>query len=89
MRGWRTKIVVLLIVYFAGFATAIYCLAPVPEDKNFQSDEKSFTASVFKSDEFAKSFSVGIHKCIDLGKAAALRAGKLIKQKFEERKTDS
>jgi hypothetical protein len=26
--GWRSKFIFLLVVYFAGFATAIYCLAP-------------------------------------------------------------
>ena len=26
--GWRSKFVFVLIVYFAGFATAIYCLCP-------------------------------------------------------------
>ncbi|HBG77306.1 MAG: hypothetical protein WC765_03925 [Phycisphaerae bacterium] len=26
--GWRTKFIFLLVIYFAGFATAIYYLAP-------------------------------------------------------------
>jgi hypothetical protein len=26
--GWRSKFIFLMLVYFAGFATAIYCLAP-------------------------------------------------------------
>ena len=89
MGGWRSKIIFLLVVYFAGFATAIYCLAPVPENQANQGAEKSFVYSVFKSDEFAKSFNVGMHKCLDFGKDAAHRAGEFLKQKFDERQSNS
>jgi len=101
MRGWRIKFVFLLIVYFAGFATAIYTLAPVPENKANASansffssktaEEKSSVFSALKSDEFAKSVNTGIHKCIDFGKDAAWRTAKLIKQKIDQRqnRTDS
>jgi hypothetical protein len=85
MGGWRTKAVFLLIVYFAGFATAIYCLAPVPEGRADNSDEKGFAYPVLKSDEFAQSFNVGIRKCIDFAKDAVQRAGIFIKQKLDER----
>lgn len=83
MRGWRIKFIFLLIVYFAGFATAIYTLAPVPENKAQPSD-KSLVYSAFKSDEFAKSFNSGIHKCIDFGKDAAEYVAKFIKQKIDD-----
>jgi len=89
MRGWRGKIIFLLVVYFAGFATAIYCLAPVPENQAIQSGEKGFVHSAFKSDEFAQSFNAGLHKCVDFGKGAACRAGKFMKQKLDERQTNS
>jgi len=105
MRGWRTKFVFLLIVYFAGFATAIYTLAPVPENKANDSANSSFLrsnkvgeagekSSVFseiKSDEFAKSVNTGIHKCIEFVKDAAWRTAKFIKQKIDQRqiRTDS
>ncbi len=45
MGAWRSKLIFLLIVYFAGFATAIYCLAPVPETRTSQLGEKSFANS--------------------------------------------
>lgn len=86
MRGWRTKLIFLLVVYFAGFATAIYCLAPVPENQTNQSVEKSFAYSALKSDEFARSFNSGMHKCIDFGKSAAWRAGEFLKQKLDEKR---
>lgn len=86
MAGWRIKLIFLLIVYFAGFATAIYCLAPVPEGQSSQTfeDESSFAASALKSDEFAQSFNTGLHKCIAFGKKATVRAGRFIRQKLEE-----
>ena len=89
MRGWRIKFIFLLMVYFAGFATAIYCLAPVPENQSSEFGEKSFAFSALKSDEFAKSFNSGMHKCIDFGKEAALHAAKIIKQKLDERQQQS
>lgn len=88
MRGWRIKFIFLLIVYFAGFATAIYTLAPVPENRA-QPGEKSFVYSAFKSDEFAKSFNSGIHKCIDFGKEAAGHVAKFIKQKLDDNAASS
>jgi hypothetical protein len=101
MRGWRIKFVFLLIVYFAGFATAIYTLAPVDEKKTKNSiasflsknttEEKEGVLSALKSDDFAKSLSTGMHKCVDFGKEAAWRTGKFIKRKIEEKhhRTDS
>lgn len=85
MKGWRSKFIFLLIVYFAGFATAIYCLAPAPENQSNNSIDKGLISSVLKSDEFAKSLNSGMHKCVDFAKDAALRAGELIKQKLDEK----
>jgi len=89
MRGWRIKLIFLLIVYFAGFATAIYCFGPAPEGQASGTSERSFVFSSLKSDEFAKSFNTGMHKCIDFGKDAALRVGEILKQKLEERRNQS
>ncbi len=80
MRTWRNKFIFLLIVYFAGFATAIYCLAPVT-DKSYPSDKKGFAHSAVKSDEFAKSFNIKMREYLDYGKDAAHRAGVYLKQK--------
>jgi hypothetical protein len=84
VKGWRTKFIFLLIVYFAGFATAIYMLAPAPEG----SAEKSFgnisSASAFDSQEFAKSFNTGMHKCLAFGKDAAWHTAEFIKEKLKE-----
>jgi len=89
MRGWRSKVIFLLVVYFAGFATAIYFLAPAPENQTNASIDKGLAYSVLKSNEFAKSFNSGMHKCIDFAKEAALRVGELIKQKLDEKRQSS
>ncbi len=85
MCGWRSKLIFLLIVYFSGFATAIYTLAPAPEKSAHQAGAKDFTYAAFKSDELAKFFNQGMHKCIDLGKDFAWRAAKLMKEELDER----
>ena len=85
MGGWRSKLIFLLVVYFAGFATAIYCLAPVPENYANQNTEKSLVSSALKSDEFAQSFNTGMHRCLDFAKTAAWRAGEFLKQKYNDR----
>lgn len=87
MRSWRSRLVLSLIIYFAGFATAIYTLAPTPENKTGCLQGKNTAFSAFKSDEFAKSFNQGMHKCIDFSKDAVLQAGEFIKQKLNDRKT--
>ena len=89
MHGWRSKIVFLLVVYFAGFVTGIYCLTPVPESQNNPDTQESFAHSVIKSDEFAKSLTSGMHKCIAFGKDAAQRAGEYIKGKMHTYDSDS
>jgi hypothetical protein len=87
--GWRSKLVFLLIVYFAGFATAIYTLAPAPANsKQFALgalvSPGSGHGEQLTSEQFVESFNAGMHKCIDFGKAAALRTGKLIRKKLKE-----
>lgn len=84
MRGWRNKLILLLIVFFAGFATAIYCLAPVM-DEAYPLAKKGFAHSALKSDEFAKSFNVKMREYLDYGKDAAHRAGVYLKQKRDDK----
>ena len=87
MGGWRSKLILLLIVYFAGFATAIYCLAPASENQELRcGDEKIFTR--FSSEEFADSFNKGMHKCIDFGKSAAVRMGAFLREKVVDEMTN-
>jgi hypothetical protein len=72
--GWRNKLLIVLIVYFAGFATAIYSLAPAsikaagPTEPN---QPVSFPHSFLNSSDFAVAFNSGMRTCIDLGSKAA------------------
>jgi hypothetical protein len=86
VRSWRSRLILSLIIYFAGFATAIYILAPAPENKAGCSQGKNTAFSAFKSDKFTQSLNQGMHNCIDFGKDAALQAGEFIKQKLNDRK---
>ena len=89
MGGWRGKLIWLLVIYFAGFATAIYCLAPAPENQPYRNADRGFVHSAFKSDQFAQSFNVEMHKFLDFAKDAADRAGKIAKEKLAEARADS
>jgi hypothetical protein len=84
VKGWRTKFIFLLIVYFAGFATAIYMLAPTPEGGTDKSFNNISSASAFNSQQFAKSFNAGMHKCLAFGKVAAIHTAEFIKEKLQE-----
>ena len=84
--GWKGKLVFVLMVYFAGFATAIYCLGPTPDSKG---GGAGLTPGAFKSEEFAKSVNSGMHKAIDVGKEAATQAAKLIREKVNEAQAKS
>jgi hypothetical protein len=83
LRGWRSKFIFLLIVYFAGFATAIYMLAPAPEGE-VKPFGKNSASSTFNSQEFTQSFNTGMHKCLGFGKDAACRTAEFIKEKLKE-----
>ena len=78
----------MLIIYFAGFATAIYTLAPTPEGYGqatlggFIHDAED--DSRITSKEFVESFNAGMHKCVDFGKDAACRTAKFIKKKYQK-----
>lgn len=43
--GWKSKFLFLLIVYFSGFATAIYYLAPPGENQQEANYENAGTAT--------------------------------------------
>ena len=85
IRGWRNKLIFLLVIYFLGFATAVYCLAPVPDNSANRTSEKSFAHSTIKSDEFATDFNEGLRKIINFSKSAALRTADFIKQEYNQR----
>lgn len=82
--GWRSKFVCLLIVYSAGFASAIYCLSPAPDLEPGQSAGQGRILAKLKSEEFTQSVNSGMHKAIAFGKEAATKAAELIREKVDE-----
>ena len=83
MIGFRTRFFFLLVVYFAGFATAVYILSPTPEAGTEPGQAKNFK-SALKSEQFTQAINSGMHKCVGLGKDIAERASDLIKEKLAE-----
>lgn len=86
--GWRTKFVFLLIVYCAGFATAVYCLAPTSKQDAAGSLGLAGIAGTIKSEELARSVSSGIHKCVDLGQEAAVQVARRIQAQIEKAQSE-
>jgi hypothetical protein len=85
VRGWRSRFIFTLLVFFAGFATAVYTLAPPPEEKTTGGRcENNSPVSKFDSEKFVEDFNTGIHKCLKFGKKAALHTGKLLREKAKE-----
>ncbi|MHC4115013.1 MAG: hypothetical protein ACYSSL_06820 [Planctomycetota bacterium] len=85
MAGRKSKFIFLLIVYFAGFATAIYCLAPsAGQNEIGQASEKMFVESACKSEQFAQSFNSKMHIALDYAKGASRRVGRFIKQQINK-----
>jgi len=82
--GCRTKFVSLLIVYAAGFATAVYCLAPTPDPSSQQPLQLAQLGSALNSEKLVNSLNSGMHKCIGFSKEAAVEAAKLIRTKLDE-----
>ena len=87
MKGWRSRFIFTLLVFFAGFATAIHTLAPAPEDKAAATERRSVKnspESKFNPEEFVENFNTGMHKALEFGKEAAMRTGKLLREKVKE-----
>ena len=85
VKSWRSRFIFTLLVFFAGFATAVYTLAPAPEEKATDGRcENDSPMSTFNSEKFVEDFNAGIHKCLKFGKKAALHTGKLLREKAKE-----
>jgi hypothetical protein len=82
-----------LIMYFAGFATAIYALAPV-EDTVIHSQASAakihnHSDSGSKSQQFASAFNSNMRKYLSVAEEQAEKLGEFIKTKLaESRKND-
>jgi len=89
MNGFRYRMVLLLVAYFAGFATAIYALAPAPAGENETTVETTFAGSFLKSDRFALSFNDGMRRYLSMARQASSAAADYIRTKLPKKPADS
>lgn len=75
----RRKMVFTLIVYCAGFLTAIYFLAPID-----QANENGEIANT-KTEEIATKVNTQLHKYVGVAKDAAKDLGVFIKEKIDDK----
>ena len=93
MRGWRAKLLCMLIVYFAGFSTAIYALAPERDNgQAFNSESEIVTgpeASAVRTEKLAQVANAGFKKLLSFAEEKAIVAGKFVKIKLAEQRQRS
>ena len=74
---------------FAGFATAIYSLAPsydeAPSGKKSELQSNKISS---KSEEFALKFNFGMRKCLSFAEEKASEIGQAVKVKLSEKYDD-
>lgn len=90
MRGWRKKMLVVLVVYFAGFATAIYTLAPAGAEtvsssySNHGGDRYAQSSVNVDVDAAVERVKSGMQKLIGFAEDKASKVGSIIKLKLDE-----
>ena len=90
MRGWKTKLIFLLVVYFTGFASAVYMLAPMAGEEY---DGRlimgrrigRFDVSSLKSEEF----NCRAEKCMTKMKKITGELAVYLRDKFDSREVAS
>ena len=83
------KILFLMIIYFAGFATAVYCLTPVHANPALHAGPNSFAKSDALSgvttEEFKQNFYVAISRLGVVARDTACGVYQFVRQKLDER----
>ena len=83
------KILFLMIIYFAGFATAVYCLTPVHANPALHAGGNSFAKSDALSEvkpvEFKQNFYVAINRLGVVARDTACGAYEFVRQKLDEK----
>ncbi len=85
MKNRRSKILLALFIYFLGFATAIYGLAPADETQLIGTEDNTKPAvfkSFTKSDEFANKCGSVLKNWAILAEGAVINAGEFAKEKI-------
>ena len=79
------KILFLMIIYFAGFATAVYCLTPVHANPALHAGVNSSDTLLVKPVEFKQNFYVAISRLGVVAKDTAYSAYQFVRQKLDEK----
>ena len=85
MYGWRNKVLVILVVYFAGFATAIYTIAPsgiTASETAYVSDEKSDQS--MQAQEIVMKIKYGMKKFLSVVEEIFEKVGTAIRKKLQD-----
>ena len=91
MTGWRSRILLALIIYFGGFASAIYALAPgAKKSRSVETVAQSFDNEYeleagTRSEAFAHAFNSVMHRCISFAEEKSVELSGLIRAKLSER----
>ena len=89
MRNWRGKLITALVIYFAGFATAIYFLAPVTEaTAENKIAARSYEESNSETQQFAIAFNGKMKKALSFAEEKAVDLGKVIKTELAKRQQE-
>ena len=88
---WRSKVLLALIIYFAGFATAIYYLAPDDAKANAGARKAGgfgfgSQVSESKSGDFGKIAGASMRKFVTFAEEKAVQLGETIKKELAEQK---
>ncbi len=88
---WRSKLLLALIIYFAGFATAIYYLAPASDKAKagaVRTGGFGFGSQVSesKSAEFGKVAGTSMRKFVAFAEEKAIELGEIIRRELAEQK---
>ena len=84
MRGWRSKMLFMLVMYFAGFATAIYTLAPSSASASTACVSDEGGDPSFQADEVVLKIKTGMTKFFSIAEEKLSQAGTVIKKKMAE-----
>ena len=93
MRSWRSRLLSTLIVYAAGFATAVYALAPAESAAASGKPGSKVTAQAdawkASSEQYAKAAGAGLRKFVSFAEEKALQASEALQKKLAEKQSGS
>ena len=81
------KILFWVIIFFAGFATAVYCLTPVHANPALHAGGNSSDTLLVKPVEFKQTFYVAVSRLGVVAKDTACGVYQFVRQKLDEKQS--